>query len=162
MTHVACIVACIVFLLDGAGLHGPVPPARAIRYHQLGCVRIQIMETSTESGANSKEVHCLTERAVRGWEESGLLRPSGSVTSLGPDASHLSVLLSSDSVQDQYVFVEVLKVTSRHFQCPELPFIISVIKSGEIFFRRIPSCSHMQLSRIGSHGPCWVAHWLRV
>lgn len=75
MTDAACTVACIIFLLDSAGRYDRIPTPGTIWYYRLGRVHVQITATSTQSGVNSKEVQYLTERAVRGWEESGLLTP---------------------------------------------------------------------------------------
>lgn len=111
-------------------------------YCQLGCFRVQVTGTATQCGVNNKEMCYLTEKTGRGWEEQACKR-AGSTASLGPGASHFSTLLSPGSAQGRYISVEAPKVTCRHFQCPEettgeLPFITSLIRSGEIFSRSIP------------------------
>lgn len=42
-------------------------------YYQLGCFCVQVIETATQRGINDEELCYLTEKAVRGWEELGLL-----------------------------------------------------------------------------------------
>ena len=64
------------------------------------------------------------------------------MTSSGPIPSHLSTLLSSGSAQGQYISVEIPKVTSRHFQCPEetkrrIPVLTFLLRVRKIFPRSL-------------------------
>lgn len=130
--------------MDNAGLHDPVLTAGAIWKQVLsGCFHIQVTDTATQNGVNNKEMYYLTEKTIRGWEGSGLLtRWLNSILRPWCVSLFHSPLIWFSS-RSLCISVEAPKVTCRHFQCPEettgeLSFIISLIRSGEIFPRSIP------------------------